>query len=213
MTYGTTVSRLALGCALLVPLLASSAVAGGPPWISVELPGDPTNPASRGAVVLIHAYSCGGPTPSPVTATAEGMVNGERRTVPLTLKPAGATGVYAVTKQWPSEGAWVLTFTMSVGGEVSTLVTLGPDGGADSADASGMKSAADVHGASVQVVRRKVTAAEVDSVLRAAATGGHQALADARPARPTGLLVGGVGAAALVVGSAAGIAVVRRRRH
>ena len=81
MSYRTIARRLALGYAALVLVLSTSAYAGGPPWISVELPGDPTNQASRGAVLLVRAYSCGAPTPTPVTATADGIVDG----VTLTL--------------------------------------------------------------------------------------------------------------------------------
>jgi hypothetical protein len=161
--------------------------------------------------MLVHAYSCGGPTPTAVTAMAEGIVKGERRSIPLTLEATGATGVYAVKKQWPSEGAWVLTFTMSVGGQVSTLVTLGPDGGVEPAEYHKQPSSI-VRAASIQVVPRKTTAGDVDALLRAAAAGEHQTLVDATQQSAPGYLAGSFGAVALVLGSAAGIAFRRRRR-
>jgi hypothetical protein len=214
MLNRTIVSRLAFGCALLVSVLASAALAGGPPWISVEMPGDPTNPASRGAVMLVHAYSCGGPTPKAVTGTAEGIVKGERKTIALTLESTGATGVYAVKKQWPSEGTWVLAFSMSIGGEVSTLVTLGPNGGVESSEYHKQPSAV-VKATSVQVLARKSTAADVDTLLRAATAGDHPTLAVASAgstsASALGYLAGGFGLMAFVMGSAATI-VWRRRR-
>lgn len=200
MSHRTLVRNLALGFALSALVFSTSALAGGPPWISVELPGDPTNPASRGAVVLVRAYSCGAPTASHVTATADGIVAGERRTLDLRLEPVGPTGVYAVRKQWPSEGVWVLTFRMSIGGDVSTLVTLGPDATTGSA----------VHAASVQVIGRKTTSSDIDTVLRAAATGERVVLADAEPASTNAFLAGGVGLVAL---AAAGVALGRRRRE
>lgn len=199
--------RLALGCALLVSALSSPALAGGPPWISVEMPGDPTNPSSRGAVMLVRAYSCGMPTEAAVAGTAEGVVKGERRTIPLALEPAGAKGVYAVAKQWPSEGSWVLTFTMSAGGEVSTIVTLGPDGGVDPAEYHRQPTST-VRAASVRVLARKTTAADVDALLRAAATGEPAVLAAATPASGLGYL----GAAAILAGATATVALGRRRR-
>jgi hypothetical protein len=210
MLNRTIVDRFALACVLLVSVLASSALAGGPPWISVEMPGDPTNATSRGAVLLVHAYSCGGPTKSPVTGTAEGLVNGERKTIALTLEPVGGMGVYAVKKQWPSEGTWVLTFGMSIGGEVSTLVTLGPNGGVEPAEYHKHPSAV-VKATSIQVLARKTTAADVDTLLRAAATGDRATLADARPTSAVGYLAGGFGMVAVVMGSAAAIAWRRRR--
>ncbi len=212
MSHRGLACRLAFVCSFLITLLASSASAGGPPWIGVEMPGDPTNPASRGAVLLVHAYSCGGPTTSAVSATAEGIVKGERKTLPLTLSPAGSTGVYAVAKQWPSEGAWVLTFSMSIGGEVSTLVTLGPNGGVESAEYYGRTSNAVVYATSVQVIGRKATAADIDATLRAAVDGERRPLPQATATGPSGLAAGGVGAAALAL-SVAGIAVARRRRQ
>jgi hypothetical protein len=213
MLNRTIVSRLAFGCALLVSVLASTALAGGPPWISVEIPGDPTNPASRGAVMLVHAYSCGGPTSKAVTGTAEGIVKGERKSIALTLDSTGATGVYAVKKQWPSEGTWVLTFSMSIGGEVSTLVTLGPNGGVESAEYYKQPSAV-VKATSVQVLGRKSTADDVNVLLRAAASGDQATLpasAGSTMASALGYLAGGFGMIAVVMGSAATI-VWRRRR-
>jgi hypothetical protein len=202
MLHRSIVRNLALGFALSVLVFPTAARAGGPPWISVELPGDPTNPASRGAVVLVRAYSCGAPTASQVTATADGIVAGERRTLELRLEPVGPTGVYAVRKQWPSEGVWVLAFRMSIGGDVSTLVTLGPDAASGGA----------VHAASVQVIGRKTTSSDVDSILRAAATGERVVLAGAQPASTNAFLAGGAGLVALVACSA-GVAFGRRRRE
>jgi hypothetical protein len=200
----------AMVCVALVLVTWSSAIAGGPPWISVEMPGDPTNPASRGAVMLVHVYSCGSPTNAPVTATAEGVVNGERRTVALALEPAGS-GVYALKQQWPSEGAWVLTFTASVGGTVSTLVALGPNGGVDPVEYHQRPSSV-VRAASVQVLARKPSAGDVDALLRATATGETPSLPAATPGSALGYLAGGAGTLALVAGAAVTMAFRRRRR-
>jgi len=185
--------RLALACALLVLVFSSSARAGGPPWISVEMPGDPTNRLSRGAVMLVHAYSCGGPTDARVTGRAEGIVNGERRTIDLSLVPAGSTGVYAVKQQWPSDGTWVLSFDMNIGGQVSTLVTLGPNGGVEPSEYYKQPSSV-VRAAAIQVLSHKATTEEVDLLLRAGGPAAPALPANGATRAPLGYIAGGLGA-------------------
>jgi hypothetical protein len=212
MLNRTRIHKLALGCALLVPILSPSVLAGGPPWISVEMPGDPTNPSTRGAVMLVRAHSCGAPTSSAVIGTAHGIVAGGRRTIPLALEPAGAPGVYALRQQWPSEGTWVLLFTMSIGGQVSAIVTLGPNGGVERTEYKGNPSST-VCAASVQVLARQATAEDVEALLRAAATGEHLTLARATSGTALAYLAGGLGTAAIAMGAAVRGAFWRRRRE
>jgi hypothetical protein len=196
---------------MLVTFLASSAFAGGPPWLSVEMPGDPTNQSSHGAVLLLHAYSCGQPFAATVTGTAEGLVAGDRRTIPLTLEPTGETGVYAVKKQWPSEGTWVLAFTMDERGKVSTVVTLGPNGGVEMTEGR-LPAEATVRAASIQVVPRIVTSTDVDKVLRAAASGEPPRLTAAVSTGAVGYLAGGLLAVAVTAGAVVGLVFGRHRR-
>jgi hypothetical protein len=64
-----------------------------------------------------------------VTATAVGVVNGERRSIPLELKPLGEPGVYALSQQWPKEGKWVIQFVGRNGEQfTNTLIGAGPAG-------------------------------------------------------------------------------------
>jgi hypothetical protein len=114
-------------------LLATTAfVSSGPPWISVEYPANPYDSASRGAFLLVHAFHHGTPVSFPVSGTAEGIVKGERRTVSLEFNNTSKPGVYALRKQWPSEGVWTLVLAVTQGsGEGSlaqALVELGADG-------------------------------------------------------------------------------------
>jgi hypothetical protein len=50
-------------------------------------------------------------TKAQVAATAEGQVGDARRSIPLRLAPAQASGVYAITQQWRTEGKWVVAIT------------------------------------------------------------------------------------------------------
>lgn len=103
--------------------LASPSVAGGPPSFAFEAPS-----GSSGSVLIVHAFSCHQPTDAAVRASAEGVVDGKRKTISVQLKSTGATGVYSVTRQWPAEGSWVLAFSIDRGGQTTALVKLDPQG-------------------------------------------------------------------------------------
>jgi hypothetical protein len=81
---------------------------------------------SDGTSIVVRTYRCGTPSTLALAGTAEGIVAGQRRTIALQVPPAGAEGVFSVRRQWPSEGAWVLSFTLSGNRGASTLVELAP---------------------------------------------------------------------------------------
>jgi len=60
-----SLARLAV-FAFFLMLATAPVLAGGPPWIAVEAPVDPLNRAAPGAAMLVHVYSCGEPSDSPV---------------------------------------------------------------------------------------------------------------------------------------------------
>ena len=66
-----------------------------------------------------------------LTASAEGIVNGSRQTITVRLDATSQPGVFAVRKQWPSEGTWLVCVTLLK--ESSAIVTLAPDGSVASA--------------------------------------------------------------------------------
>jgi hypothetical protein len=146
---------------------APASVVAGPPWISIEYPVNPFDRTTRGAHLLVHAYYHGTPVAYPVTGTAEGIVNGERRTMTLRFETTSRTGVYALRKQWPSEGSWTLVISVTqgqndAGGVAQALVELSPTGNV----------------ASVQVPTRqhpegafprRLTAQEIETAVRAQA--------------------------------------------
>lgn len=129
----------------LTRLLAVGALAAttafttsGPPWISIETPVNPFDVATRDAFLLVHAFHHGTPTSFPVSGTAEGIVNGARRTVSLELKPTSRPGVYALHRQWPETGTWTLILAVTQGqgdgNTVKAVVELGPTGKVASVD-------------------------------------------------------------------------------
>ncbi len=124
----------AVACALLFTLAWSKPATVGPPWISLEMPANPLDPTTRGAALVIHTFHHEKPIGFPVSGTAEGLVNGERRSLPLEFTSTSRPGVYALKQQWPAEGDWVLAIATQGRAEVSLVVELGPNGGVQADD-------------------------------------------------------------------------------
>lgn len=109
---------------------AHAAAVAGPPWISIETPVNPYDATTRDAFLLVRAFHHGTPTGFPVTGKAEGIVNGERRTIPLTFATTSQSGAYALKKQWGDAGVWTLVITVHQEKDdvAQALVELGADG-------------------------------------------------------------------------------------
>ena len=125
-------SRRVLLSSIAFPLIAVTAafaapvIAKWPPWISIESPVNPYDASARGAVLLVHAtFREGASQLSDLSGSAEGVVNGERRTIPLHFESAGRPSTFALRKQWPSEGTWVLRIALKT---TTAIVALDRDG-------------------------------------------------------------------------------------
>ena len=64
--------------------------------------------ASKTADFVFRTEGCPDPAKAQVSATAEGLVNGERRSVALMPRPMATPGVYAVFHTWGPDGSWVI---------------------------------------------------------------------------------------------------------
>ena len=115
---------------LTLALSAAAPAVLGPPWISIEYPPSPYDSSTRDAFLLVHTFHHGTPIVAPVTGTAEGIVNGQRRNVELKFAGTSRTGVYSLRKQWSNEGSWVLFITASKGpdDDVTAVVELNASG-------------------------------------------------------------------------------------
>lgn len=101
---------------------ASTSIVKWPPWISIETPVNPYDPTARGATMLVHATFREGPARlSDVSGSAEGIVDGIRRTIPLRFDSTGQPSVFALRRQWPTEGAWLVRISVR---STTAIVTL-----------------------------------------------------------------------------------------
>ena len=102
----------------------------GPPWISIETPVNPYDASTKDAFLLVHAFHHGSPVAVPVTGSAEGMVNGERKSVALQFTATSRPGAFALKKQWGDSGIWTLVITVHQheSDVAQALVDIGADG-------------------------------------------------------------------------------------
>jgi hypothetical protein len=64
---------------------------------------------AKKAVFAAHITACLSPEKTMVSATAEGIVNGKHMTIPLSVIRLSAPGAFAVAREWPHAGTWVVT--------------------------------------------------------------------------------------------------------
>jgi len=159
---------LALSAALSLGAVAAAPAATlvGPPWISIEYPGNPFDRAGRDVFLYVHSFHHASAVDARVSGTAEGIVAGARRTVALEFAKTARPGTYALRRQWPSEGTWMLVISTTSGGVAdgaTALVEIAPTG-----EVSAVRVPTTVRdGWTVPVA---VSAREVDAALRARAT-------------------------------------------
>lgn len=176
--------RKPLGLAALAVLTLTIAAAApaplGPPWISIEYPPSPYDASTRDAFLLVHTFHHGTPIVAPVTGKAEGIVGGERRSVALKFGGTSRTGVFALDKQWPSEGTWVLFITANQGpdDDVTAVVELAANG-----QVAAVRVPTERRGS--WMIPSDVSAAERESIVKArlAMNGGQKGTVAARTPR------------------------------
>lgn len=122
--------RIACACAASLVLVAWTSTPVGPPWVSIEYPPSPYDATTRNAYLLVHAFHHGTPANFPLIGSAEGMVGGERVSRTLAFRRTSRTGVYALERQWSTEGIWTLVISAKQGpaDSVTAVVEITPEG-------------------------------------------------------------------------------------
>jgi hypothetical protein len=81
------------------------------------------------AAFVFRTEGCAEPEKPQVSATAEGVVAGARRSVALKVMSTAKPGVYAVTQVWPAEGKWVVNLKGACGSRsAGAVVPMSPKG-------------------------------------------------------------------------------------
>ncbi|HEX7091036.1 MAG TPA: hypothetical protein VF192_12920 [Longimicrobiales bacterium] len=123
--------------------------------------------------MVIRTYHHADPMAFPVSAVAEGLLEGGRRTVHLRVERAAQPGVWVVRGELPKGGSWVVAATLSepAGGKAAAtaLVALGPAG-----DLMAVQVPHEVNHEG-WVIPRPATRAEIESLIRMTAAAKHRA--------------------------------------
>ncbi|HMC61463.1 MAG TPA: hypothetical protein VKJ01_19890 [Candidatus Solibacter sp.] len=118
---------------IAMPVAAVLALTGqlfaGGFWLQLGNPEASAEARQVNAVVTIKATGCHDPAAAKVTATAIGMVDGQRRSIALRLDKLSEPGAYALSQQWPKEGKWVIELVGRNDEQfTNTLLTTDPKG-------------------------------------------------------------------------------------
>jgi hypothetical protein len=118
-----------LAAAATLAMLAAAPLLAGPPWISVEIPANPMDAETRGAFAVVRTYHHGTPATLVMRGTAEGLVDGRRRSAPLEYRALNPVGRFALLRTWDSAGVWVLNIEAFDGhGAMSAVVGINANG-------------------------------------------------------------------------------------
>lgn len=118
------------GATLMLSAATRSATAMfGGPWISIEAPVNPYDASTRGALFLVHTFHHGTPEDQRIVAKAEGLVDGQRKSVALTPSKSAQVGTQSVRNEWGRNGTWtVLVSTAEHGVAMQAVVDIDADG-------------------------------------------------------------------------------------
>lgn len=114
---------------LSATVLAGQLLAGGF-FLVLENPDASSEARNLHAVLTIKAAGCHNPETAKLTATAIGIVEGQRKEIPLTVKALSEPTMFAVIGSWPKEGKWVVRLQArnDAGQFTNTIVAAGPEG-------------------------------------------------------------------------------------
>lgn len=148
---------------ILLMLASSSACAGGA-MVRVDAPDATTAALAPGADLIVQVSECGAAASLGLDAKAAGLVDGKKRTISLKLMPTEKTGVYGLSRQWPSTGDWVLSFHPKRPFALTTIVRVQTVTGATQLAGSSPRSSVRI--ASTRLVKPGMASREIESELK-----------------------------------------------
>ena len=84
---------------------------------------------AKGSAFVFRTENCADTAKVEVSATAEGFLNGERKSLPLQVMAMPRPGIYAVFQGWPAGGDWVVNLKGTCAdAKAGALVPIGPKG-------------------------------------------------------------------------------------
>jgi hypothetical protein len=96
----------------LLPFLGAL-LFGGSLVLQIDDPATNPEALSKHAVMVAHITACHSPEKTSVTASAEGIVDGAKKSLPLKVLPLAQPGTFAVAREWPEKGTWAVKMIAS----------------------------------------------------------------------------------------------------
>jgi hypothetical protein len=114
----------------------------------------------KSAAFVFRTEGCADPATAQISATAEGIVKGERRSVDLRVMPGKKPGIYGIARTWPADGQWVVSLKGKCASSTAgAIVSVRPGG---------------VVRESLKLLSRPATESEIETSLRALESGGNK---------------------------------------
>src|SRR5580658_6869652 len=83
----------------------------------------------KSAAFVFRTEGCADSVKPQIGGTAEGLVNGARRSMALNVVETSKPGVYAVGQNWPADGVWVVALIGTCAdANAGAIVPIGPHG-------------------------------------------------------------------------------------
>ena len=119
------------GATLMLSAARPSTAMFGGPWISIETPPNPYDATMRGSLMVVHTFHHGTKVDMPLVGKAEGIVDGQRRSVALALTKSAQAGTHGVRNQWGDKGTWTVVLTATQAepqASIQAVVDINADG-------------------------------------------------------------------------------------
>jgi len=100
---------------MILAMLTAPVWAGGI-RVVVSDPAGNVEAQQNHAVMVAEITACLPGAKTAMSATAEGIVDGVRKTIPLRVMALAKQGTFAVAREWPLEGKWALILVASYPG-------------------------------------------------------------------------------------------------
>jgi hypothetical protein len=92
----------------LIALSIAAPIFAGALVLEIGNPANNPEAKAKHAVLVARITACHSPEKTAIAATAEGLVDGSRRSIPLKIVPLSSPGTFAVPREWPERGVWAV---------------------------------------------------------------------------------------------------------
>lgn len=108
--------------AIILLAVAVNLAAGGGFYLQLGNPAASEEATALQAALTAQATGCGNPAAAELTATAIGIVDGRRQSVPLRVIGMKKAGMFAIIGGWPEQGRWAIQLVAREGGKVTSAI-------------------------------------------------------------------------------------------